>query len=116
VIHWYQADAEISSPLPESGDFHRFAQTASAFFPGLVSDETLFDPSERRRHFDWSWQAVRYRHRICTETCGEFKALLAKPSKAWAIGWIDEELTSGAYKAERRPSEGTKELEESHGA
>jgi Protein of unknown function (DUF2934) len=97
LIHWFQAEAEISSPFPES-DFRQFAKAASAFFPGLLSDEALFDPRERRRNFDWSSQAVRYRYRICTEACGEFKALLAKPNEAWAAGWNDEEMN---YKVER---------------
>jgi Protein of unknown function (DUF2934) len=97
LVHWYQAEAAISSPFPES-DFRRFVEATIAFFPGLVSDEALCDSSESRRHFDWLWQAVRYRHRICTETCGELKALLAKPSVTWAAGWIDEELN---YKVDR---------------
>jgi len=97
LVHWYQAEAAICSPFPES-DFYQFAQATSAFFLGFVSDETPCDPSERRRHFDWSWQAVRYRHRICTEICGELKALLANPSEAWVAGWIDEELN---YKVDR---------------
>jgi hypothetical protein len=97
LVHWFQAEVEISSTFPES-DFRAFAVAASAFFPTLLSDENLADESERRRHFDWSWQAVRYRYRLCTECCGEFKALFAKPSESWSVGWIDEELD---YKIER---------------
>ena len=43
-------------------------------------------------------EGMAQRHRICTETCGELKALLAKPSAAWATGWIDEEFN---YKVDR---------------
>ena len=97
LIHWFQAEAEISSPFPES-DFREFVKAGSAFFRGLVSDETLSDQSERLRHFEWSSQAVRYRYRLCTECCGEFKAILSNPSEAWGAGWADEELN---YKLER---------------
>jgi hypothetical protein len=87
----------MPSAFPE-GDFRAFSIAASAFFPALLSDEALFDPLERRRHFDWSCQAVRYRYRLCSECSVEFKALLAAPSEAWQAGWGDEELN---YKLER---------------
>ena len=88
--------AEPSSfPLDE---FHAFGMAAQHFFPKLISDEDLNDPLQRRRHFDWSWQAVRYRYRSTVETTDEFKALLASPSDQWQAGWGDEELT---YKLER---------------
>ena len=64
----------------------------------MRSDEALSDPQEKRRHFEWSWQAVCYRYRICAEGQDEFKALLANASEAWRAGWGDEEL---AYKLER---------------
>lgn len=83
--------------FPET-EFRAFGIAASAFFPGVISDEALFDPQEKRRHFDWSWQAVRYRYRSCAECNEEFKALLANPSEMWQAGWGDEELT---YKVER---------------
>jgi hypothetical protein len=79
-------------------DFRAFGIAATAFFPGVISDEALFDPEEKRRHFDWSWQAVRYRYRSCAECNDEFKALLANPSDMWKAGWGDEELT---YQLER---------------
>jgi len=83
--------------FPET-EFRAFGLAASAFFPALMSDENLFDLQEKRRHFDWSWQAVRYRYRICSECNDEFKALLANPSESWQAGWGDEELT---YSLER---------------
>jgi len=63
-----------------------------------MSEENLFDPQERRRHFDWAWQAARYRYRSCTECEDEFKGLLANASETWRAGWPDEELT---YRLER---------------
>jgi Glutathione-dependent formaldehyde-activating enzyme len=87
----------MPSAFPES-EFRAFSIAAGAFFPELLSDEVLFDRLERRRHFDWSCQAVRYRYRLCSECCVEFKALLADPSEAWQAGWGDEELN---YKLER---------------
>jgi hypothetical protein len=54
---------------------------------------------EKRRHFDWSWQAVRYRYRSSSECQDEFKALLASPSgQAWQDGFTDEEVV---YRLER---------------
>lgn len=91
------ADIVMPSTFPEA-DFRGFGIAASAFFPGVVSDEALFDPQEKRRHFDWSWQAVRYRYRSCAECNDEFKTLLAGASEMWKAGWGDEELT---YKLER---------------
>ncbi|HET8924121.1 MAG TPA: hypothetical protein VFN26_14125 [Candidatus Acidoferrum sp.] len=87
----------MPSQFPDS-DFRSFGIAATKFFPGLLSDEVLYDPLEKRRHFDWSWQAVRYRYRSCVECSAEFKALLDNPSQAWLSGWGDEELT---YKLER---------------
>jgi hypothetical protein len=87
----------MPSAFPES-EFRAFSIAAGAFFPELLSDEVLFDRLERRRHFDWSCQAVHYRYRLCSECCVEFKALLADPSEAWQAGWGDEELN---YKLER---------------
>jgi hypothetical protein len=83
--------------FPET-DFRAFGAAAHAFFPELVSDENLNDKQERRRHFDWSWQAVRYRYRVSAECNREFKALLANASKSWREGWGDEELN---YKLDR---------------
>jgi hypothetical protein len=90
-------DVLMPASFPET-DFRAFGIAATAFFPGVISDEALFDPEEKRRHFDWSWQAVRYRYRGCAECNDEFKALLANPSDMWKAGWGDEELT---YKLER---------------
>lgn len=79
-------------------DFRAFGLAATAFFHAVASDEALFDPEEKRRHFDWSWQAVRYRYRSCAECNDEFKTLLAGASEMWKVGWGDEELL---YKLER---------------
>jgi len=87
----------IPPAFPEN-DFRAFGIAANAFFPELMSDEAMFDPLEKRRHFDWAWQAVRYRYRTCTECSDDFKALLANPSDRWLAGYGDEELT---YKLER---------------
>jgi len=84
--------------FPEK-DLQAFGIAASAFFPSVISDEALFDPQEKRRQFDCSWQAVRYRYRGCFECNEEFKALLRdKASDWWKDGGSDEELT---YKLER---------------
>jgi hypothetical protein len=91
------ADIVMPASFPET-DFRAFGIAATAFFPGVISDEALFDPEEKRRHFDWSWQAVRYRYRSCAECNDEFQLLLANPSEMWKAGWGDEELT---YKLER---------------
>ena len=87
----------MPASFPET-EFRAFGIAASNFFPGLLSDEVLYDPQEKRRHFDLSWQAVRYRYRSCAECSDEFKALLDSPSEMWRAGWGDEELT---YKLER---------------
>lgn len=79
-------------------ELRAFLRAADKFFPALMTDEALFDPQEKRRHFEWSWQAVRYRYRSCAECQDEFKALLANASETWRVGWGDEELT---YKLER---------------
>jgi hypothetical protein len=57
-------------------DFRAFGVAAQSFFPKLLSDEDLNDPQERLRHFQWSWQAVRYRYRLCSGCSEEFSALL----------------------------------------
>ncbi len=87
----------MPSSFPNS-EFRAFLSGANNFFLPLISEENLFDPQERRRHFEWSWQAVRYRYRSCAECEGQFKALLTNASEAWRAGGIDEELT---YKLER---------------
>jgi hypothetical protein len=90
-------DITMPSTFPET-EFRAFGLAATQFFPDLLSDEVLSDPLEKRRHFDWSWQAVRYRYRSCAECNDEFKALLENPSEMWNAGWGDEELT---YRLER---------------
>jgi hypothetical protein len=79
-------------------DFRAFGIAAQGFFPKLVSDEDLDDPQEKLRHFQWAWQAVRYRYRLCYDSSEEFSALLINPNEAWRNGGIDEELS---YKLER---------------
>ncbi len=85
-------------PSFPSDEFRAFGVAAATFFPKLLSDEDLNDPLERRRHFDWSRQAVSYRYRSCAECNDEFKALLNNKSAMWRAGSGDEELT---YKLER---------------
>jgi hypothetical protein len=84
-----------SFPMDE---FRAFGLATRPFFPATLSNEDLNDPIHRRTHFDWAWQAVRYRYRGAAESCDEFKALLSNPSEMWEAGWGDEELT---YKLER---------------
>ncbi len=90
-------DILMPASFPET-DFRAYGIAASNSFLPMMSEENLFDPQERRRHFDWSWQAVRYRYRSCAECNEEFKALLANPSQSWQNEWGDEELL---YKLER---------------
>jgi len=94
--------------MPQSfpmAEFRAFGIAASSFMGSLISDENLFDPQEKRRNFDWAWQAVRYRYRTCVERADEFTGLLFAPSgiawpnsSAWLAGGGDEEL---AYKLEQ---------------
>lgn len=83
---------DISMPpdLPLA-DFRAFGVAAQNFFPKLLNDKDRTDPQRRLRHFQWSWQAVRYRYRLCPECSEEFSALLFNPSAAWSNGGIDEE-------------------------
>ena len=90
-------DFTMPASFPEA-EFRAFGIAASNYFPGLLSDEALYDPLERRTHYTWSWQAVRYRYRSCAECNKEFKALLGNASEAFVSGMGDEELT---YKLER---------------
>ena len=90
-------DISMPSNFP-SVDFRAFGIAAQKFFPKLLSDEDLNDPHERLRHFQWSWQAVRYLYRLCSECSEEFSALLLNPSDVWSNGSIDEELS---YKLEQ---------------
>ena len=92
----------MPTSFPET-KFREFALAARAFFPDLKTfagwEEMLYDPQEKHRQFDWSWQAVRYRYRSCTECNDEFKALLNdEASGRWKAGGSDEELV---YKLER---------------
>jgi hypothetical protein len=91
-------DFTMPATFPED-EFRAFAISASVFFPAAASNEALFDPQEKRRQIERSWQAVRYRYRSCAECQDEFKAVLDNASEAWwATGLGDEELT---YKLER---------------
>ena len=89
-------DFVAPSTFPE--DFHAFGIAARRFLPALLSDDFFADTQEKRQHFTWSWQAVRYRYRSCVESNEEFKTLLNNPSEEWQSGWGDEEL---AYRLER---------------
>lgn len=84
-----------SFPMDE---FRAFGLAAKPFFPAILSDADMSDPLQRRTHFDWAWQAVRYRYRSAADLSEEFRALLANASEVWKAGWTDEELT---YKLER---------------
>jgi hypothetical protein len=90
-------DITMPASFPED-EFRAFGIAASHFFPDLISDEALLDPLEKRRHFDWSWAAVRYRYRSCAECNDEFRQLLDNPSEMWQAGWGDEEMS---YRLER---------------
>jgi hypothetical protein len=64
-----------------------------------MDEKNLFDPQEKKRHFDWAWQAVRYRYRTCAECAAELRDLITDPNNAaWVAGGHDEELV---YKLER---------------
>jgi len=85
-------------PSFPTDEFRAFGLATKPFFPAILSDEDMSDPHHRRTHFDWAWQAVRYRYRSAAESNDEFKALLANASEMWRAGWGDEELN---YKLER---------------
>jgi len=92
----------MPASFPET-DFRAFGIAAHAFFPDIYTfkglQEVLYDLQEKKRQFDWSWPAVRYRYRSCTECNDEFKALLNdETSDWWKAGGHDEELV---YKLER---------------
>jgi hypothetical protein len=72
-------DIPMPTDLPTI-DFRAFGIAARGFFPKLLSDEDLNDPQEKLRHFQWAWQAVRYRYRLCYDSSEEFSALLINPS------------------------------------
>jgi hypothetical protein len=97
IIRGEHMDIFMPSGFPDT-EFRAFGLAAHAFFPILLSDEDLYDPQEKLRQFDWAWQAVRYRYRLCFECCEEFKSLLANASESWRADWGDEELN---YKLER---------------
>jgi len=73
-------DIVMPPAFPEK-EFRAFGLAASKFFPALLSDEALFDPLEKKRQFDWSWQAVRYRYRSCAECQDEFGVFCISPQK-----------------------------------
>jgi hypothetical protein len=90
-------DIFMPSDFPMA-DFRAFGLATQKFFPKLLSDEDLNDPQERLRHFQWSWQAVRYRYRLCFDSSEEFSVLLDNAGESWRKGGTDEELS---YKLER---------------
>jgi hypothetical protein len=89
-------DIVMPSAFPAT-EFQAFAKAAATLFLPFVSKENVFDPQETRRQFEWAWQAVRYRYRLCTECNEKVKALMADPSQMWQAG-MDEEVM---YKLER---------------
>ncbi len=80
------------------GEFRAFGLATRPFFPRAISDEDLNDPLQRRKNFDWAWQAVRYRYRGASEANDEFRTLYANLPEQWEAGWGDEEF---AFKLER---------------
>jgi hypothetical protein len=97
-VHTRMPDFATGTTFPET-DFRAFGVAATAFFHAVMSDEAMSDPLKRREHFNFSWEAVRYRYRSCAEANAEFKALLVNPSDMWQAGCGDEELM---YQLERR--------------
>ena len=82
-----------------SRTFRAFGIASARFFPRVLSDEYLSDPVHRTTQHQWSWQAVRYRYRTCSETADEFQVLVASGDEGWRVGMAqNEELT---YKLER---------------
>lgn len=82
---------DIVMPSTFPAEFREFGLATRPFFPKCLSVEDQNDPLRRRLHFDWSWQAVRYRYRLCAECNEKFKSL-------WKVEWENQELT---YKLER---------------
>jgi hypothetical protein len=83
-------DIVMPAAFPEQ-EFRAFLVAARAFLPAFLSYETLEDPWERFWQFDRSWQAVRYRYRICSEANEEFRAFLANADDAWKEGRSKDE-------------------------
>jgi hypothetical protein len=69
-------------------EFAAFGAAAEPFFPHVMSSEAKFDPLEKRRQFDWSWQAVRYRYRTCAECADELKQLEPGPAGLGYEEWM----------------------------
>lgn len=91
-------DITMPSAFPER-DFRAFGVAAAAFFPSADSHEAETDPQQKRVHFTWSWEAVRYRYRGCFECNEQFETRLNDPASGWwKGGGSDEEL---AYKLDR---------------
>jgi hypothetical protein len=92
-------DMAMPSTFP-AAEFRAFGLAATRFFPEYPTPNgpAVFDRHANRRHFEWSWRAVRYRYRGCTECEVEFRALIANADEGWRAGLRDEELT---YKLER---------------
>ena len=76
--------------FPEQ-EFHAFLVAARAFLPPFLSHEMLDDEWERFWQFDRSYQAVRYRYRLCAESNGEFRSLLANAGDRWKEGLSDDQ-------------------------
>src|SRR5262249_24026371 len=71
------SEQDISMPASfPSAEFHALGLAARPFFPRTLSNEDMQDPLQRRMHFDWAWQAVRYRYRGAAEANDNFKGLL----------------------------------------
>lgn len=76
--------------FPEQ-EFHAFLVAARAFFPPFLGHEMLDDEWERFWQFDRSYQAVRYRYRLCSESNDEFRSLLANADDEWREGISDDQ-------------------------
>jgi hypothetical protein len=99
TLFWDSAPMPLQMPpgFPTT-PFLKFGTLAGALFPPALSDEALWDPLERGRHFDRAWRAVRYRYRTCSDCNDDFRALLAGASALWRA-WSEDEETN--YQLER---------------
>ena len=85
-------------PANFPAEYANFGRATGPFFAKATSDQDRNDILHRRTHFDWAWQAVRYRYRLCAECNDEFRVLQRNPSDRAQAGWFDQEYT---YKLER---------------
>src|SRR5205807_7659956 len=77
LYHTYM-DITMPASFPMD-EFRAFGFATIPFFPNMLSGDDLNDPLRRRSHCTASWQAVRYRYRLCSECNDEFRALVTNP-------------------------------------